>query len=111
MGTRKAKQSVNTDAEDYEVAAVQQERARGKRSALHELLLECCPPERRDGQEVRSISILAKAINCSPQNIYKHIVNDRLPPHIARKLYDLNQRRIAMRRFTPYVFAARSTES
>ena len=82
---------------------------------LHELLLKACPP---DPHGIKSIPILAKALDMSTYGVYKWIENVKVPPDQAVRIVEasrgpkdpsnpdaLRPWRVTIDDFYPYVFS------
>lgn len=77
---------------------------------LQDLLLICCPAttehrESHDGTPVVSLPLLADAIECKNETIYKWIKNDNtVPPDKAARCVSVSEGRVRLEDFAPYVF-------
>lgn len=68
---------------------------------LHDLLLKACPP---NDKEMRSIAILADAIEYTPQALYKVIRKGKVTPELAAKIVEASKGAATLDDFHPYVY-------
>ena len=68
---------------------------------LHDLLLKACPPSESN---MRSIPILALAIEYTPQGLYKVIRKGKVTPQLAAKIVDASKGEVSLDDFHPYVY-------
>lgn len=68
---------------------------------LHDLLLKACPP---NAQGIKSIPILADAMELTPYTIYKWIANGKVPPGQAVRITEISQGQVVRNDFDPYVY-------
>lgn len=88
---------ITVPASDESEIAVDRKRDLGE---LQELLLLCCPLN--EGR--RSIPVLARHMQRSPQSLYRHIRNKTLPAWVAKECCTLSEGRVSLKKFAPYVF-------
>jgi len=69
---------------------------------LHDLLLTSCPP---DAQGVKSIAILADALDCSAAAIYGWIQRNKIPAEKAKAIVDLGAG-VSLDQFHKYVYTS-----
>ncbi len=72
---------------------------------LGDLLLKCCPPNKR-GET--SINVLSPALNVSRHSIYKWLRQGKIPPSRALQLVDLaatHRADVTLAQFSPFVYA------
>lgn len=68
---------------------------------LHDLMLKACPPNE---SKMRSIPILAAAIEYTPQGLYKVIRKGKVMPTLAAKIVEVSQGEVTLEDFHPYVY-------
>lgn len=70
---------------------------------LHDLLIEACPTG--EGKEMKSIANLARAIDYTPQALYKAISRNRISPTLAAKIVEAADKgTVSLEDFHPYVY-------
>lgn len=69
---------------------------------LHELLIEACPPDENGD---KSISILAKKLGVSHQNLYKCIDQGRLPTahKLPKRILEVSEGRVTEKDLMPFL--------
>jgi hypothetical protein len=70
--------------------------------ALHDLLLEACPPNPKG---IKSTKILADHLNMSAWGVHLWIKRNRIPPKRAKQIVDLaHNPKITLERFSPFIY-------
>ena len=68
---------------------------------LHDLLLKACPANEKG---VRSIPVLAKALEISHQYVYRWIEEKKIPPKFVKKIVELPAQTVTREDFLPFLF-------
>jgi hypothetical protein len=79
---------------------------------FHDLLLEACPPMKRDAtgylvhspDGIKSIAVLAKLLHMTPWGVNLWIKKQRIPPLKARAITELPGCNVEIEKFSPYIF-------
>jgi len=70
---------------------------------LHDLLIEACPTTK--DEPMKSIARLARAIDYTPQALYKAISRNRVSPALASKIVEVaDDGSVSLEDFHPYVY-------
>lgn len=68
---------------------------------LHDLLLKACP---QNENGIKSIPVLAEAIEYTPQALYKMIRKSKIAPAAAAKIAEASAGAVTLEDFHPYVY-------
>ncbi len=70
------------------------------KGALQDLLLEICPP---DKEGMKSITVLAAAMQLSSWAVYRWIKTNRIPSQQVKRLLALSKDRVPVEKILPFV--------